>query len=205
MTAHSIAKARLGRTGLSVTNICFGTSSLGDMPDTYGYGVDAERAKATVRRIFAGPANVIDTSRNYGFGRSEERIGAVIREDGGLPDGFVLSTKLDRDAAGRFDFGEQMPREYVIGASMPGALGAIVRIDLRKPSAPRDISKSRNSPLLPHSIEMCRIDPSRSKPRSVDIFSRPGQSSCLSITQAGLSLTMRRITPGVICTENVSG
>jgi D-threo-aldose 1-dehydrogenase len=90
-------KARLGRTGLTVTQLCFGASGLGDMPDTYGYGVDAERAKATVRAIFDGPVNFLDTSRIYGMGRSEERIGAVIRERGGLPAGFVLSSKLDRD------------------------------------------------------------------------------------------------------------
>ena len=89
-------KARLGKTELMVTPICFGTSGLGDMPDTYGYGVDADRAKATVRAIFASPVNFIDTSRIYGMGRSEERIGAVIRERG-LPPGFVISTKLDRD------------------------------------------------------------------------------------------------------------
>ena len=81
-------KVRLGRTGLMVTPVCFGTSGLGDMPDTYGYGVDAERAKATVRAIFDGPVNFLDTSRIYGMGRSEERIGAVIRERGGLPAGF---------------------------------------------------------------------------------------------------------------------
>ena len=90
-------KVRLGRTGLTVTSVCFGASGLGDMPDTYGYDVDAERAKATVRAIFDGPANFLDTSRIYGMGRSEERIGAVIRERGGLPAGFVLSSKLDRD------------------------------------------------------------------------------------------------------------
>ena len=50
-----------------------------------------------MRAIFDGPANFLDTSRIYGMGRSEERIGAVIRERGGLPAGFVLSTKLDRD------------------------------------------------------------------------------------------------------------
>lgn len=87
----------LGRTGLSVTPLCFGASALGDMPDTYGYAVDEERAFATIRAIFDGPANFLDTANNYGFGRSEERIGAVIRERGGLPEGFVLSTKLDRD------------------------------------------------------------------------------------------------------------
>ncbi len=90
-------KQRLGRTGLEVAPICFGTSSLGDMPATYGYNVDEDRARATVRAILAGPVNFLDTSRNYAMGRSEERIGAVIREEGGLPAGFVLSTKLDRD------------------------------------------------------------------------------------------------------------
>ena len=97
-------KVRLGRTDLMVTSIGFGTSGLGDMPDTYGYGVDADRAKATVLAIFGGSANLIDTSRLYGMGRSEERIGAVIRERGGLPPGFVVSTKLDRDPeTNRFD------------------------------------------------------------------------------------------------------
>jgi D-threo-aldose 1-dehydrogenase len=90
-------KVRLGRTDLMVTPICFGTSGLGDMPDTYGYDVDVERAKATMQAIFDGPANFLDASRIYGMGRSEERIGAAIRERGGLPSGFVVSTKLDRD------------------------------------------------------------------------------------------------------------
>jgi D-threo-aldose 1-dehydrogenase len=104
MSAVSLAQIPLGRTGLSVSPLCFGTSGLGDMPDTYGYSVGVERALATVRAIFDGPVNFLDTSRIYGMGRSEERIGAVIRERGGLPPGFVLSTKLDRDPeTGRFD------------------------------------------------------------------------------------------------------
>lgn len=94
----------IGTTGLAVTPICFGTSGLGDMPETYGYSVDEDRARATVNAIFDGPVNTLDTSNNYGFGRSEERIGAVIRDRGGLPEGFVLATKLDRDMqTGRFD------------------------------------------------------------------------------------------------------
>ena len=99
-----IEKVKLGRTNFEVSKICFGTSALGDMPDTYGYEVGVERAKATVRAVLAGPVNFLDTSRNYGLGRSEERIGAAIREAGGLPQGFVLSTKLDRDPdTNRFD------------------------------------------------------------------------------------------------------
>lgn len=97
-------KHAIGKTGLDITNIGFGTAPLGDMPDTYGYGVDEATAYATINAIFDGPVNFMDSSRNYGFGRSEERIGAVIRARGGLPAGFVLSTKLDRDMeTGRFD------------------------------------------------------------------------------------------------------
>ena len=95
--AERVEEVPLGRTGVRVPKIAFGTSGLGNMPDTYGYDVDEERARATIRAVFDGPAKFIDTSRNYGLGRSEERVGAVIRERGGLPEGVVISTKLDRD------------------------------------------------------------------------------------------------------------
>ncbi|MBM1170800.1 aldo/keto reductase [Microvirga arabica] len=104
MPAEPIPTTLLGRTNLHVSKVCFGTSSLGDMLDTYGYGVDEGRARGTIRAIFSGPVNFLDTSRIYGFGRSEERIGDVIRERGRLPEGFVVSTKLDRDPeTNRFD------------------------------------------------------------------------------------------------------
>ena len=66
-------------TGLSVGPICFGTSGIGDMPDTYGYSVDDDRANAALHAIFEGPVNFLDTSNNYGMGRSEARIGAENR------------------------------------------------------------------------------------------------------------------------------
>lgn len=101
---NRIETREVGRTGLRVANIAFGTSGLGDMPETYGYGVSEEQATATIDAIFDGPAPFLDTSRNYGFGRSEERVGAVVSARGGLPDGFVISTKLDRDPeTNRFD------------------------------------------------------------------------------------------------------
>ncbi len=70
MTEGVMDKVRLGRSDLMVTSICFRTSGLGDMPDTYGYGVDEARARATLQAIFDGPVNFIDTSRIYGLGRS---------------------------------------------------------------------------------------------------------------------------------------
>ncbi|MGI9401198.1 MAG: aldo/keto reductase [Rhizobiaceae bacterium] len=97
-------KISIGDTGLSVTSLGIGASALGDMPETYGYSVGEESARETLHAIFDGPVNFLDTSNNYGFGRSEERIGAALRERGGMPEGFVISTKLDRDLdTGRFD------------------------------------------------------------------------------------------------------
>jgi D-threo-aldose 1-dehydrogenase len=98
-----LSENKLGRTGLRVPNICFGTGGL-----TSGADADTpervRRAHATVRAIFDGPAHFIDTSRIYGRGRSEQRIGDVIRERGGLPAGFMLATKLDLDfETRRFD------------------------------------------------------------------------------------------------------
>ena len=66
----SVAKNTLGKTGLTVSPICFGTAALGDMPDTFGYSVDAERARSTIRAIFDSSVNFLDTARLYGMGRA---------------------------------------------------------------------------------------------------------------------------------------
>ena len=130
----------IGTTGLSVTPIGFGTAALGGMPDTYGYGVDDETAHATIREIFDGPVNLLDTSRNYGFGRAETRIGHVIRERGGLPEGFVLSTKLDRDMeTGRFD-GDRVRRSAEESLAALG-LDRFQILHLHDPEHARDLDE----------------------------------------------------------------
>ena len=90
-------KNKIKDTGVEVTELSFGTSSLGSMPDTYGYEVPEQRAQETLKRFFQGPVNMLDTSRNYAMGESEKRIGKAIKEKGGWPNGFLLSTKLDRN------------------------------------------------------------------------------------------------------------
>jgi D-threo-aldose 1-dehydrogenase len=92
----SAKRKQVGTTGLSIPAICFGTSAVGDMPATYGYGVDDARARATIDAILDSEIGFLDTSRNYGMGKSEERIGKAIRARGHLPKGFVISSKLDR-------------------------------------------------------------------------------------------------------------
>jgi D-threo-aldose 1-dehydrogenase len=85
----------LGSTGLEVTPLCVGTSPLGNTGAYGAHEVSLEDALATVRRALESPINFLDTSNNYGD--SERRIGIVLRERGGIPDGYVLQTKVDRD------------------------------------------------------------------------------------------------------------
>ncbi len=100
----------LGKTGLQVTGLCIGTAPLGDMPDTFDYSVGEEQALATLRAVFEGPITFVDTAASYGDGESERRIGIVLRERGGLPPGFVLSSKADRDLKTGDFSGDQMRR-----------------------------------------------------------------------------------------------
>lgn len=100
-----LEKRPLGKTGLMAPPLCIGSSALGSLPRLYGYDVKTDQALVTLRAVFDGPIRFIDTSNSYGFGESERRIGTVLREVGGLPDDFLLSTKVDPDrSADTLDF-----------------------------------------------------------------------------------------------------
>ena len=98
----------LGSTGLEVTPLCVGTSPLGNTPLPYAHDVPEEDAVATVRRALASPINFLDTGNNYGD--AERRIGIVLREHGGIPAGFVLETKVDRDMTSGHFSGDRVRR-----------------------------------------------------------------------------------------------
>jgi len=105
-----LSKRPFGRTGLLVTPLCLGAAPLGDMPETFQYGTPEEQALVTLRTAFESPINFLDTAASYGFGESERRIGKAIQANGGLPAGYVLATKADRDfTTGDFS-GEQIKR-----------------------------------------------------------------------------------------------
>ncbi|WP_063784399.1 aldo/keto reductase, partial [Streptomyces sp. SBT349] len=95
----AMERRRLGRTGLRVPEICFGGGPMSSMPAAFGYDVPEERAVETVRAVLRSPAGFLDTAAGYGEGRGERIIGAALAETGGLPPGFVLATKVDRDGA----------------------------------------------------------------------------------------------------------
>lgn len=105
-----LTRRPLGRTGLSVTPLSIGCAPLGDMPETFGYSVPEDRARDLLLAAFAGPINLLDTAAAYGDGESERRIGLALRELGGLPEGFVVATKADRDLVTRDFSGDQAKR-----------------------------------------------------------------------------------------------
>jgi D-threo-aldose 1-dehydrogenase len=90
-------RRQFGATGLQVDPLCVGCAELGDMPETFAYAVAEEPALTAIRAIFRGPIHFLDTAASYGDGESERRIGLVLRELGGVPDGFVIATKADRN------------------------------------------------------------------------------------------------------------
>ncbi|GCE09574.1 aldo/keto reductase [Dictyobacter aurantiacus] len=100
----------LGKTGLQVPALCVGCAPLGDMPDTFAYSVPEERALETIRAIFKSPITFVDTAASYGDGESERRIGVVLKELGGVPAGYVLASKADRDLKTGDFSGDQMRR-----------------------------------------------------------------------------------------------
>ncbi|NIK59948.1 aldo/keto reductase [Kribbella shirazensis] len=93
----------LGSTGLTVSAVCAGGSGIAGMPAVFGYDVTTQEAVDLVLRVFDSPLTWIDTSNGYGDGAGETRIGQAIREYGGLPEGFLVATKVDargRDYSG---------------------------------------------------------------------------------------------------------
>jgi D-threo-aldose 1-dehydrogenase len=110
MPDHTLDLRPLGVTGLLVPPLCIGCAPLGDMSETFTYGVDEEQALATLRTALESPLLFLDTAASYGNGESERRIGLVLREHGGVPPGVVIATKADRDLqTGEFS-GDQMRR-----------------------------------------------------------------------------------------------
>ena len=106
--SHGLGLRVLGSTGLEVTPLCVGTSPLGNTPLPYARDVPEDEAVATVRRALASPINFLDTGNNYGD--AERRIGIVLREHGGIPAGFVLETKVDRDMSSGDFSGDRVRR-----------------------------------------------------------------------------------------------
>src|SRR5438270_12255458 len=97
----------LGRTGLQLSWLSYGASSLGQEFRP----VDVNEAIRSVRVALDLGINFIDTSPFYGRGMSECLLGVALR---GVPrDQYLLGTKVGRYDAGHFDFSARRVVESV--------------------------------------------------------------------------------------------
>lgn len=85
----------LGATGLSVTAVAVGGAPLGSMPENFGHEVSYDDGVALAAYVLDSPVRVLDTANGYSGGESERRIGAAIAGRGGLPEDFLVTTKVD--------------------------------------------------------------------------------------------------------------
>ncbi len=109
-TQSALPTRPFGKTDLMVTSLCIGCAQLGDMPDTFAFSVSEQQALETLQSAFESPINFLDTAAAYGDGESERRIGLALAARGGLPAGYVLATKADRDLQSGDFSGDQIRR-----------------------------------------------------------------------------------------------
>jgi L-galactose dehydrogenase len=96
----------LGRTGLSVSVVAYGTAPLGDMFGT----ADEDQALASVRQALDAGITFFDTSPFYGGGLAEERLGRALA---GHRDEVIIGTKAGRYGRDEFDFSARRIRDSV--------------------------------------------------------------------------------------------
>jgi L-galactose dehydrogenase len=92
---------KLGRTGLDVSALSFGASSLGSV---FRETDDAESIRTVHEALDLG-INLIDVSPYYGLTKAETVLGKAISQC--ARDRFILTTKAGRYGSDEFDFSEQ--------------------------------------------------------------------------------------------------
>lgn len=98
---------KLGNTGLDVSVLSFGASSIG----AEFRPIDVPEALRCVNVALDRGMNYIDTAAYYGRGMSEIMLGRVLPK---IPrDSYTLSTKLGRYAPDHFDFSARRVRESI--------------------------------------------------------------------------------------------
>lgn len=76
-----LAKRSLGRSGLEITTLGFGSWAIGGGGWSYGWGTqDDADSLATMRHALELGINWIDTAAVYGLGHSEDVVGRLLRE-----------------------------------------------------------------------------------------------------------------------------
>ena len=101
---------KIGDTGMCVSNLGFGASSLGGV----FHGIREEQAMEAVHTALDGGINFIDVSPYYGYLKAENLLGKVLKEI--KRERFVLSTKVGRygkDEMNVWDYSGRRAKESV--------------------------------------------------------------------------------------------
>ncbi len=126
-----LQRRALGRTGLQVSILGFGTAPLGDLY----LQLDDRGAVATVERAFELGVNLFDTSPLYGHGLAEHRCGTALRR---MPrQDVIVCTKVGRwmdpfqPPADRSGFAGGQPHRAVVDYSYDGTMRSVEQSLLR--------------------------------------------------------------------------
>ena len=89
-TAAALQRRPIGKAGLTVTEIGFGSAPIGN----FRYQTTDDEAHGAMAALWRGGGRLYDTSPFYGYGRAELRVGRLLQ---GVPAAdYVLSTKVGR-------------------------------------------------------------------------------------------------------------
>jgi D-threo-aldose 1-dehydrogenase len=151
--SFALPRRALGRTGLEVSVLGFGTAPLGDLFAE----LDDETAIDTVERAFALGINLLDTSPLYGHGLSEHRCGTAIRRVSRRE--IVVCTKVGRwmdPFHGRSEgsgFVGGQPHRAVIDYSYDGTMRSVEQSLLRLGTERLDLLLIHDVDVWTHGID----------------------------------------------------
>src|SRR5262249_36083304 len=149
----ALPRRTLGRTGLQVSVLGFGTAPLGDLYSR----LDDATAIATIERALESGINLVDTSPLYGHGLSEHRCGTAIRR--GQRRDLVLCTKVGRWMDPRRGRGEEsgfvggQPHHAVVDYSYDGTMRSVEQSLLRLGTDRLDLLLIHDVDVWTHGIE----------------------------------------------------
>ena len=171
-------KRPLGRTGLELSVLSFGASSLGQE----FRNVDLNEALRTVRVALDLGMNFIDTSPYYGRGMSEMLLGRVLPD---IPrDSYYLGTKLGRYAPQHFDFS---PRR--VAESIDISLERM-RVDYLDIVLCHDIEFVDLAPVIEETIPALRRQVEQGKVRFIGVSGYPMKMFQTVLAQADLDVIL---------------
>ncbi|CAM5347824.1 aldo/keto reductase [Streptomyces griseomycini] len=104
-------RRRLGRSGVEVTGLAFGSSGIGNLYSEVG----EEEAHEAVRAAWRRGIRYFDTAPHYGIGLAERRLGAALREH--PRERYTVSTKVGRRLEPARTGGDDLAHGFAVPAT----------------------------------------------------------------------------------------